>query len=92
MTTAGRETNYRDPFALTHEDHVDLDDALERTAIALHRMSFATPEEVAGMLTSSRDALRDTWLAQHPTDRQLYRRRADVALRAGATNDGDAVL
>lgn len=87
-----RENNYRDPAALTHEDHVDLDDGLERAAIALHRMSFAPPEEVAGMLTSSRDALCDTWLAQHPSNRQLYRRRADVALRAGATTDGETVL
>lgn len=85
MTTtyvAGRERNYRDPVELDLNGEVNLDDPLERAAIAAHRMTFATPEDVASDFGRAQGRLMDTWLALEPATRQLWRRRADVTIRA----------
>lgn len=83
MTPVGRATNYSDPPDLSL-DVVDFDDPLELAAIALHRFGFATPDEVASMLTGEhgRDELAHTWTRLEPADRQLARRRADVVVVA----------
>lgn len=80
----GRDTAYLDPAGFS-EETVNLDDPLEVAAIAAHRLTFATPDEVASLLTIHREAeLRYTWAA-HPEDvRQLHRRRAAVVLNARA--------
>lgn len=83
MTTAvGRENGYQDPPALELEGHVSLEDPLERTAIVLHRMTFATPEDAAGLFSSpsGRDELTYSWRRLDQPTRRLYRLRADVAL------------
>jgi hypothetical protein len=82
LTPTGRHTGYQDPPALVLQDHVELNNELERTAIALHRMTFATPEDVAGMFGGEhgRQELAETWAKTEPATRRLYRLRADVIL------------
>jgi hypothetical protein len=80
MTPVGRQSGYQDPPALRLEGHVDLTDELERSAVALHRFTFATPEEVASLFSSEygREELAETWAKTDPSERRLYRLRADV--------------
>lgn len=86
ITNVGRDNGYQDPPELTRLGIVDLDDELEATAIALHRMTFATPADAAGMFTSpgGREELIYSWRAQPVTERRLYRTRAEVALEVRA--------
>lgn len=74
---------YQDPDGLA-AGNVDLTDPLERAAIVLQRMTFATPEDVGGMLTGERGRteLVYTWLRLKPHDRHLWRRRAAAAVAA----------
>jgi hypothetical protein len=71
------------------DGRVDFADPLERAAIAMHRMTFATPEDVASLLNGGdhrRDELAYTWRRLAPHERHLWRRRAAVILAvAGAT-------
>jgi hypothetical protein len=87
MTPVGRMTGYRDPPELELERYVDLDDPLELAAIAAHRMTFATPDEVSSLLAGEYglEDLETVWLAQEPATRQLHRRRADVVIAAAQT-------
>jgi hypothetical protein len=68
--------------AAIRERRVDFDDPLECAAIAAHRMTFATPEDVGGMLTGphGRDELACTWLRLEAHERHLWRRRAAIIL------------
>lgn len=81
-TTASRERGYHDRPELTVDGLVDLDDGLERAAIAMHRMTFAVPEEVAGMFGSRAAELVFTWTRLEPAQRHLWRRRAVAVLEA----------
>lgn len=81
-TTASREHGYHDRPELTVDGIVDLDDHLELAAIAMHRMTFATPDEVASMFGSRPAELVFTWTRLEPAARHLWRRRAAVALEA----------
>jgi hypothetical protein len=83
---AARARNYRDP----DEEPAALDwgDPVARVAVALHALSYNTPETVGGMVTGEkgREELAYTWSRKHPTDRQLLRRRAAILLEIGAAN------
>jgi hypothetical protein len=84
-TAVGRDRGYQDPPGLDgDEDAVDFDDPLERAAMVLQRMTFATPEEAASLIGGEhgRRELAYTWARLEPATRRLYRLRADVALGA----------
>jgi hypothetical protein len=76
----GRSRNYRDAESMLNGD-VDLDDPLERAAIAVHVLKAATPDDVAALFTRGRGELAERWRVLEPADRQLARRRADVIVR-----------
>lgn len=87
MTVTGaileaRARNYRD-----RDDAPELvwSDPIDRTATVLRAFTYQTPEAAFGMATSpvGRDELGKTWLALDATERQLWRRRAALALEIG---------
>lgn len=80
--TPGHSEPDHDPVAL--DGIADFDDPREAEAIALHRLSFATPDEVASMLSGEhgRAELARTWALLEPADRNLARRRIEVLAEA----------
>lgn len=78
----GRHRGYQDPADFA-ELGPNLEDPLERAAIALHRLSFETPDGVASLLNVHREAeLAKTWAAHDAATRVLFRKRAEVAQAA----------
>jgi hypothetical protein len=61
---------------------IDFGDPVERHAAITHRMTFDTSEAAMSMATSAGGqlALADTWAKLTTAERQLWRRRAALAL------------
>lgn len=78
-----RARGYRDPCAPYGPGDVDLDDPVERAAVALHFTCAFTPEDVDGMVARRDPVLLTGWTGPgvEPADRQLARKRADVVGR-----------
>lgn len=78
-----RARNYRDPDQAP--DVLDWSDPVTRVAVALDTYTYETPEAAGGMVTGERgrEQLEQTWAGKHPTERQLLRRRAAIALEIG---------
>jgi hypothetical protein len=85
---------YQDPPDLADvELDVLLANPLELAAIVAQRQTFASPEEVSGMVTSpsGRAALAYTWRRLKPHDRHYWRRRAEAIVDAHARAERDLV-
>lgn len=78
-----RDRAFLDPTGYTE---LDWTDPIERTAMAMHALAYHTPEAVISMVTGEkgREELGYTWLRMLPADRQLRRRRAEMAMVVAA--------
>lgn len=86
-----RARAYRDPDATP--EAIDLRDPVDRLAAFMYGYTFNTPEQAHGNVTSAavkgEGAIVATWARLEPVARQLWRRRAalaiDLALSGGAS-------
>lgn len=80
---ASRGRNYRDPD--DEPATIDWDDPVAALAPALRAFSYETPETVGGMVTGDRGRaeLEAVWARLDGVERQLWRRRAAIALEIG---------
>lgn len=81
---AWRARGFRDPDGGVAA--LDWSDPIERVGIAAYAWTYNSPEAVSGMVNGEkgREELEKTWLALQPSDRQLYRKRAELAFAVGA--------
>lgn len=93
---AARSRNFNDTVPRFAASSIDWDDPVERVAILLQAFRYMTPDEAAGNVSApaGRAVLAVAWRQMERVDRQLWRRRAwmalDVAGDASARAEGDA--
>lgn len=79
-----------DPCTPFRPEDVDLDDPIERAAIAMSLLTWNTPENVPGLFATSESMIRASWAGPETVDsvrwgsseRSWYRRRVVAVLRA----------
>jgi hypothetical protein len=91
--TAARSTNFRDRVPRFGASSIDWDDPVERVAILLHAFRFMTPDDAASSTSApaGRAELAVSWRNMEPAGRQLWRRRAWMAIDVADTGDASAV-
>jgi hypothetical protein len=87
---AWRERAFRDPDVY---EAFDWSDPVERVALVSWAQEWNTPDRVLLELerAEGRTELTATWMKKLPADRQLLRRRADVAIRSMLSAPAGAV-